>query len=380
MQEDIMTKSQSITAYSLSDSANSKPILAKVLEHLRQPAYFKTALALYRRLQFGRFLGSSYLYTNWKLDSPEPSGNGHKEGPWFYAFIDRGGRPETEVWIFGSWEVDTQHPIDGPSSNGTNKQELSNGATATKDEEIRTLLLALIQTLKSQSPPPSIHADADVLAAQSQLSTTDIHRTKSSSNAARLPDPEIMLWGAVHATTTEHLQALDVAATHLLPIMPNHTFVFPLSGLPAPVSLPSTLRWGKLQKQHFPLVRSRTEIARQDFTLERLPNLAVFPAEPADAAPVAWAFVGLDGSLTTLHTEASHRRMGLAMTLTAKLFREEMGVFWEEGMERLAHGNVAVGNEASASMCRRLGGKSVGEVYWIRVDLKAKSRTTSNGA
>ncbi|KAM0708974.1 hypothetical protein Q7P35_003010 [Cladosporium inversicolor] len=374
-----MAKRTSITVYSLSDPSSANPILAKVLEHLRQPAYFKTALALYRRLQFGRFLESSYLYTNLRLES---SGGldtaSDNEQPWFYAFIDRGCRPETEVWIFGSWEVETQQHSNG-LSNGSGDQPPFNETTATKEERIRTLLLDLIHMLQSEAPPPSIHPDDAVLTAHSQIATKDASRRKPPSSAAQLTNPATMLWGAVHAATTARLQALDLPATHLLPVMPNHTFVFPISALPEPAPLPPTLRWGKLQKQHFPLVRSRTEIARQDFTLARLPNLAIFPVEPADAAPVAWAFVGLDGSLTTLHTETLHRRMGLAMALTAKLFREEMGFFWEEGVERLALGNVAVGNEASASMCRRLGGEDIGEVFWLRVDLRAKSRAAANG-
>jgi hypothetical protein len=359
--------------YTLSDPARAKPIVAKVLQHLRQPAYFKTALALYRRLQFGRFLDSSYLYTNLRLESTtegEPAVTSENGQPWFYTFIDRGCRPETEVWIFGSWEVERQeeHPIDADAlSNG------SSNTSPTQNERVRLLLQDLIHMLQSEGPPPSIHPDEAVLTAHSQTSTKNTSHPKPPSNAAQLKNPATMLWGAVHATTTAYLQTLGVAATTLLPVMPNHTFIFPLSALPEPASLPPTLRWGNLQKQHFPLVRSRTEIARQDFTLARLPNLAIFPVEPADAAPVAWAFVGLDGSLTTLHTEASHRRMGLAMALTAKLFREEMGFFWEEGVERLAIGNVAVGNEASASMCRRLGGEDIGEVFWVRVEMRAKS-------
>ena len=376
-----MTKQTLIKAYSLSDPASSNPILSQVLEHLRQPAYFKTALALYRRLQFGRFLDSSYLYTNLQLESPGSLGTTTYKEPWFYAFIDRRCRPETEVWIFGSWEVETQHHIHTSSSNGTaNEQPSSNDTTATlKVEQVRTLLLALIHTLQSETPPPSIHPDEAVLTAQSQIATKDLSRRNTQNSAAALTNPATMLWGAVHASTTAHLQALGVAATHLLPVMPNHTFVFPISALPASTPLPPTLRWGTVQQQHFPLVRSRTEIARQDFTLSRLPNLAIFPVEPADAAPVAWAFVGLDGSLTTLHTEASHRRMGLAMALTAKLFREKMDFFWEEGVERLALGNVAVGNEASASMCRRLGGEDIGQVFWVRVDLNAKRQAALNG-
>lgn len=369
-----MTKSATITAYPLVDPVSAKPTVSRVLDHLRQPAYFETALALYRRLQFGRFLDSSYLFTNLPLDSPVPSDS--LDGPWFYAFVDRGCRPETEVWIFGNWEIETNHPV-VPSSNGTEEQSHSNGTgtSTTKDAQIHTLLLDLLASIETLPTPPSIHTDKDILTAQSQIATSDIHSVKPAS-ALSLPDPNILLWGAVHATTTAHLQTLNLAATHILPVMPNHTFIFPLSALPASTSttLPPTVRWGKLQTEHFPLVRSRTEIPRQDFTLARLPNLAVFPVGPADAAPVAWAFVGLDGSLTTLHTEASHRRLGLAMMLTTKLFREEMGVFWEEGVEKLAHGNVAVGNEASATMCRRLGGQDIGEAFWVRVDMNARSR------
>jgi hypothetical protein len=375
-----MVKRTSITMYPLSDPATAKPIIAKALQHLRQPAYYKSALALYHRLQFGRFLNSSYLYTNLQLDSTTegiPAGASENNGPWYYAFIDRGCRPETEVWIFGSWEVEMQHehPTDDDDvlSNHNGFNNNNTNQSSSNDERIRSLLVDLIHTLQSEGPSPSIHPDEAVLTAYSQIANYRNASLPKPPSAAQLTNPATMLWGAVHATTTAHLQALGVAATNLLPVMPNHTFVFPISALPEPVPLPPTLRWGKLQKQHFPLVRSRTEIARQDFTLARLPNLAIFPVEPADAAPVAWAFVGLDGSLTTLHTEASHRRMGLAMALTAKLFREEMGFFWEEGVEKLALGNVAVGNEASASMCRRLGGEDIGEVFWVRVDLKAKS-------
>lgn len=60
------------------------------------------------------------------------------------------------------------------------------------------------------------------------------------------------------------------------------------------------------------------------------------------------------------------------MLLTGKLLREEMGMFWEEGVEMVAHGNVAVGNGASAGMCRRLGGRDIGEVFWMKVDLNAE--------
>lgn len=349
-----MAKPSDIRAYSLANPTKASEVIPKVLEHLRQPTYFRTALALYRRLQFGRFLDSSYLFTNRQLDTQL----GQLDTPWFYAFVDRGCRPETEVWLFGSWEVETQSASDIPLEN-EKREETS------ADRTIRTLLLEFIRSIKDIGTPPSIHRPEAVLAAQSQLATSTHHPPNP-----QLPNPNILLFGAIHNTTLPHLQSLDLLSPPLLPPTPNHTFHFPISALPPPTPLPSNLRWGTVSPTHFPLVRSRTEITRQDYTLARLPNLAIFSKDdPADAAPVAWAFVGLDGSLTTLHTEVEYRRLGLGMKLSAKLFREEMERFWEEGVERLAHGNVMVGNGASAGMCRNLGGRDWGEVYWVCVDL-----------
>ena len=370
--------SSEIRAYSLADPTKASEVIPKVLDHLRLPAYFRTALALYRRLQFGRFLDSSYLFTNRQLDS-QPD---QTDTPWFYAFVDRGCRPETEVWLFGSWEVETQSASDNSPEEEDDKKKEEAPADQDQDQDhsaIRTLLLAFIKHIKNLGEaPPSIHRPQDVLAAGSQLATSAHHPPNP-----QLPDPNILLFGAIHASTLPHLKALQLLSPPLLPPTPNHTFIFPVSALPPPRPLPPNLRWGKLSPKHFPLVRSRTEIARQDYTLARLPNVAIFPKaknqeeeeEDGAVAPVAWGFVGLDGSLTTLHTEKEFRRLGLGMMLSAKLFREEMGRFWEEeegiviGEERLAHGNVMVGNEASAGMCWNLGGEDVGRVYWVNVDL-----------
>lgn len=353
-----MGTKQHIATYSLADPAEARPVIEKTLEHLRRPENFYTALALYRRLQFGRFLEGSRLYTNRSLSEPRNHAEEQSGEPWFYAFVDRGCRPETEVWLFGNWEAE----FDRSKQN----HGITPNSSSDKDEAIQSLITFLIRTIKTHNAPPSIHKGEDVFTAQSQTSSSQ-HRQNHKPESSSLPDPNIMLWGAIHETTVPHLQALSLLAS---PTEPNWTFLFPLSSLPEPSPLPADLRWGRLEPRHFPLVRSRTEIPRQDFTLARLPNLGIFPAQPADAAPVAWAFVGLDGSLTTLHTEASHRRMGLGKLLSARLFREEMGRFWEDGLERLAHGNVMVGNEASAGMCRSLGGRRVAEVYWVRINLK----------
>lgn len=385
------------------ESKTNTPLINHVLSHLRHLSHFNTpnGLALYRRLQFGRFLESSYLYTNLNLN-PETDLDGglergservvgeevKEEDPWFYAFVDRGCRPETEVWFFGSWEAahDCEEGDGDIERNGVpsplkepQQQQRRRDDSDAEDSAIRSLLHSFLLEIKTQPLPPSIHNPSDVLLAQTQIAGGKYQHTPLSNR-----NETTLLLGALSAPTTQHLHHLNLLATDLLPPHPNHTFLFHLSRLPPQPALPPNLRWGKLQPCHYALVRSRTEIARQDYTLARLPGVAIFPAsakeagadgaggEDAQAAPIAWAFAGLDGSLTSLHVEASHRRMGLGKVMTGKLMREEMGRFFgeDEGeMEKVAHGNVMVGNEASKGMCESLGGRDIGEVYWVRVDL-----------
>lgn len=114
-------------------------------------------------------------------------------------------------------------------------------------------------------------------------------------------------------------------------------------------------------------MRSRTQIPRQETTLAILPQLAI---RNTDNVPVAWAFVGLDGSLTTLHVESEYRGRGLAKSITTKLFNEKMEALWEDGVDKMAHGYVVVGNDASSAVSTSLGGKNGWLAYWIRVNLE----------
>ena len=46
-----------------------------------------------------------------------------------------------------------------------------------------------------------------------------------------------------------------------------------------------------------------------------------------------------------------------------------MDMFWEDGIQKLAHGFVIEGNQESEGMCRALKGESNWMVYCVRVDL-----------
>ena len=309
-------------------------------------AHLPVSLPIYRRLQFGRFFDATTLLSNLDLyTTPQPT----SDLPWFLAFVDRSCRPETEVWFFGSWEA--QSSI-SPEDQST----------------IDALLTSLVKTTKNLGIPTSIHQDLlDSQAKETSDPGKDHGGFSRSDYGGHANDPDVMLWGAIHSSTVHMVDRLGfITRKYKTGLVPNYNFIWHVDSM-APVNdLPPGLRWGELTKEHFALVRSRTQIPRQDRTLAVLPNLGIFTES---GQLVSWAFVGLDASLTTLHVEAEWRGKGLAKAITTKLFRENMDMFWENGVEKLAHGYVIAGNKESEGMCRSLGGKSDWEVDWIRVDL-----------
>lgn len=278
---------------------------------------------------------------------------------WLIAFVDMTCRPETEVWMFASWEGSA-------STNGVVNED-----DGQKNLQAR-LLRQLIKTMKSLPIPTSLHQDIlDAEQAQVRDDDLDASGRSRAESAAHMMRQDIMLLGAIHEKTAQVLarEGFIIRSFPRAGMVPNHMYTFAVDTLPNTVSttLPEDLRWGTLSRQHFALVRVRTQIPRQDKTLAVLPNVAIFEAE----GPVAWAFVGLDGSLSTLHVEPEYRGKGLAKAVMAKLFKEKMDLFWEEGVERVAHDYVIKGNEASVGVSKSMGGKSEWEVFWCRMDLGA---------
>ncbi|KAI7552641.1 hypothetical protein KC343_g14506 [Hortaea werneckii] len=362
----------------LAPSDSSQPILDAALRVLRP--HIPTSIPLYRRLQFGRFFPDSLLFTNLDLGATFAStGTGASNGtdggskqnshhphedPWLIAFVDRTCRPETEVWIFGSWE--DSRPASSPSP------------TATREEwqAIDNLVAELVEACRDLPVPRSLHQD--ILDAQQrqqqEAGDTDpalMHKPNPFASA-RLPT--IQLWGAIHSTTASVLERLDVLAetSKVNETSANHTFIFDVPSLAAPAPLPEGLEWGEVQREHFALIRSKSEIPRWDRTMASLPSLAIYPAGKGgdDGAPVAWAFIGLDTSVTTLHVEPEWRGRRLGKAVTTKLFQQGMQRFWEDGVQRLAHGYVVMGNKASEGMMKSLGGIDTWKCYWLRVDLE----------
>jgi hypothetical protein len=255
------------------------------------------------------------------------------------TFVDRTRRPETEAWIFLSSEIPGRC-LDGCAS-------------------CRSALVDLVRHISTVPVPKSVH---------------EMNPTGENKYLSHLSNPDIILFGALHSLPSGILREEKLVAQ-----LPGNTgfayikYLFQSSTLPAPSDLPSGLYWGTVKQGDLALVRKRTDIPRQDATLSLLPSLAIFP-DPVDGketAPIAWSFLGLDASLSSLHVEREWRGRGLAKKIAAKLFREgSVGVFGAKGDDDVwAHADVALDNGESRGVCKSLGGEEKWQVHWLRCDL-----------
>lgn len=321
------------------------------------------SLSLYRRLQFRNFSPSARLLSTLSISSNDPStpANQTPTPKWIIAFADRSRRPETEVFLFSSWESD-------PDS--------SSHSSIPSDKEAQTLVAALLGALADLPIPPS--SEPHDLASQ----------TAQDGNiyTSHLSNPQLILLGAIHDTTALLIRNSGALVPSSLEEtgMPEayHRWVFPLHRLSSVSSerfpLSAGLVFGELREEDFGLVRARTAIPRQDRTLRSLPRVGVYDCtgsgrEVAEEgqAPVAWAFLGVDGSLSTLHVEEGYRGRGVARAVATRLWEGELRLFTgvDDG-ERWASADVATYNRESNAVCKGLGGEVAYIDHWLRVDLE----------
>ncbi|KAE8351323.1 hypothetical protein BDV28DRAFT_137307 [Aspergillus coremiiformis] len=96
----------------------------------------------------------------------------------------------------------------------------------------------------------------------------------------------------------------------------------------------------------YDLIRVRTSIPRSGETLAKLPGVTIYPdweiqlqpcqpdssnaasgsgdQSPLGEMSIAWAFLGIDGGLATLHVEPEYRRQGLACYVSREAMRRGM--------------------------------------------------------
>lgn len=324
-------------------------------------------LPLYRRIQFPLRNPSSYLLATFKPGAEVKD----IQSCFCAALVERSVRPETEVRLFLSGEVNGQCPRSSSEGTATHRSDEPGQHCA----DCSAAILSVVSYISSLPLPSSIHANDQAVSLPIAVSPNGAHESTTADYSRHLIDPNLVLFGNVAALPVSILKTNNLVRTELPGLdFDYQKFIIHTGSLRSRTSdeLPPGLRWGEVRSQDFALVKSRTAIPRKDKTLATVPSVAIFPSEP-DSAPIAWCFLGVDGSLMTLHVEPEHRGRGLAKAATFKLWTEKFGAFDEEEGKRpegwLAHSDVHVANKESAGVARSLGGVEGWMSWWVRVDL-----------
>ncbi|KAF2739258.1 hypothetical protein EJ04DRAFT_355932 [Polyplosphaeria fusca] len=273
---------------------------------------------------------------------------------WVAAYFDRSMRPETELWIYASGETHST-----PTSFCS---------------ECRAAILALVHHISTLPVPPLDNSNPYLaLAKQHEKEHPETgpdarYPPSPGSYLRNLLLPAVVTLGACHDGIVKVLDEEGMIRKEL----PNrdaelNKFVFKVSDLPQTRNLPEGFQWGELRDQDIAIVRSRTSFPRAKETLLSLKSVGVFDQEHN---AVAWTFLGLDGSLTSLHVEPEYRNKGIAKAVAAKIFRQYAPALAVDATKTAwAHADVFVDNSQSEAVCRSLGGKVGWQMFWVRIDL-----------
>ncbi len=323
------------------------------------------SLALFRRLQFHHSPPSAYVLATF------PPNLSLSPQSFSATYVDRTRAPETECWIFSTHEIpSSQH--EPPDGSQQQQQQPHDERLAEAKSQLLALLYAISQL---PSPTPLIIIGSFASTLLPLLGPTAlVPQPVVPRKLLDLPDSNDSL-----------LTGLSVPYTKWLIAPPPPSQV--------PTALPPGYTFATLRRKELALTMSRTDIPKTEETLAQLGSLAIRynPSAAATTSPedgqgelIAWAFIGVDGSLSSLHVEPAHRGKGLAKAVSKRLFAElaadpmKMGFRpvgsgdnggGEDGSLGWAESNVAVENRESAGVARGLGGKEGWEVRWVGVNL-----------
>lgn len=342
------------------------------------------SLPLLRRLQYHRSSPSAHTFATFPADQTPP--------PLRFSatYVDRSRAPETECWIFSTYEV----PL-SPS-------EVQQHDAAWHDrrrEEARAQILALLRAIADLK-------DGGALMILGSLNEILVELL-AGENMETLAPQKVLTRSIDEATEACNSSTQQTTGRGVL----NGLSVPYMKWLIAPPSpaqsnesqhLPEGYVFDRVRREELALTMKRTEIPKTEETLAQLGNIGIRYTDSAQqqSSPdgmdegelTAWAFIGVDGSLSSLHVEPEHRGKGLAKAVCRRLFgmlaEDPMGTGFRAvgGMGKGGEGvgvnpelgwassDVALENLESAGVARGLGGREGWRVRWVSVDLSRVER------
>ncbi|RYP42834.1 hypothetical protein DL768_010203 [Monosporascus sp. mg162] len=291
------------------------------------------SLPLLRRLQFTRFPGgiTEHARILWASDV-EPADDLPDSAHFTAGYLDFSRGPETELWLYSSLERD--------------------------------------QSPAAEDDPTTAHADHPA-ASQAEAALREVKRLRDEyyrcgggggeerENGGGRPQPTVLI-----GTLNERLRRALAGRGAAFPYVGAYDkWLFRAGALPEDVrALPEGMRWDTVCRRDIPLVLSRSPITRRERTVVLLRSRAI---KLEDGTPVAWALLGPDSSLSSLHCEPEYRGRGLAKAVAVKLMRDHLKDYGDEGY---GWADVAPDNPSSQGVCKSLGGQIAWTVSWADLD------------
>lgn len=304
--------------------------------------------------------------------------------------MDRARAPETEAWLFSTYEVRLHKSSEKERCGKGDADEEGNDEDEDEDEEeaeeAKSHLLALFRAVsflpsnRDQNPSRTLILGS-LHSALVPLLAGPAHTLTPRAVIARSPDNDV----ADEAGGGAVLSQISIEYGKWL--IPTTAAM-----VPQKAKLPHGHVFAALKASDLYVVMVRTEIPKTVETLSRLRGVGVREVAReggvggdgdggGDGRLVAWGFVGVDGCLSTLHVEPAERGKGLGKAVAGRLVEmvgESKGEGGGEGGgggggedgRGWVSGDVAVGNEGSEGVMRGVGGKRGWMVRWVAVDLE----------
>ncbi|KAI0176171.1 hypothetical protein GGR52DRAFT_348305 [Hypoxylon sp. FL1284] len=308
----------------------------EALVDLLRTHHLPHALPLLRRLRFAQnFPGGITEHTRILFAASDGDTAIRAGTPFAAAYLDFSRGPETEIWLYSSLERQPDALASASAGGGT----ATDGGGRTREEE----------------------EEEAARCARRVLAETRRQRDAYSAERRALPT---VLAGSLSETLRLALLNQGVAFAD---VGVFDKWMFRLDALPpvrdGPGPLAADMRWDTVRRGDIPLILSRTHIQRKERTIVLLPSMAVYRD---DGRPIAWALLGPDSSLSSLHCEEEWRKQGFAKAVAMKLWRERLKDYDDEVY---CWADVAPDNPGSQRLCKSLGGRVAWSVSWSQIDL-----------
>ncbi|KAL7809573.1 hypothetical protein V8C26DRAFT_411584 [Trichoderma gracile] len=241
-------------------------------------------------------------------------------------------------------------------------------------QETQMYIYSTLEHRRNKDDESNLHRYEQQLA---RLVSEVVRLRKEYGHKLLFTGPDRILVGSLHSKVRSILEKFD-GVVEPRPTGVYDKWLMRRDELPClDESLPSGMHWDSASLDDCQIIVSRTDIPRTAEMLVNLPNLMI---KRDDGTPIAWALLGTDGSLVSVHCEEPYRRRGLAKKLATKLLLEKSPQFGDDGW---LCADVSPSNESSRAMCKSLNGKPSWLVSWICLILSEtglSAGSVSNGS